>query len=160
MIQIYFVANRFLHHFKKIGERFIIQFIKSTSFVFFFKYITNPARKGRNQETSVDKWLKVAVLNCGIFAQIDYMAHPVLLEDWKSYDNRKIKEERDQSKFSCAEHWEVEYLADKLKKYYPLKTRQAIMQAITHCCSKISSPHQRERFVECVVRRFVSEILI
>ena len=93
----------------------------------------------------------------GIFVQIGSMAHPVLLEDWNSYDNRKIREERDQSKFACSEHWEVEYLADKLKKYYPLKTRQAIMQAITHCCSKISEPHQRERFVECVIKRFVSE---
>ena len=105
----------------------------------------------------MDGCRRVAVLICGIFAEISSMAHPVLLEDWKSYDNRKISEERDQSKFSCADHWEVEYLADKLKKYYPLKTRQAIMQAITHCCSKISAPHQRERFVECVVSRFVSE---
>jgi hypothetical protein len=99
----------------------------------------------------------VVVLIYGIFVQIGSMAHPVLLEDWNSYDNRKIREERDQSKFACSEHWEVEYLADKLKKYYPLKTRQAIMQAITHCCSKISEPHQRERFVECVIKRFVSE---
>jgi len=85
------------------------------------------------------------------------MAHPILTEDWTSYDNRKISEEKDKSKFSCSEHWEVEYLADKLRKYYPLKTRQGIMQSITHCCSKISAPHQRERFIECVIRRFVSE---
>ena len=85
------------------------------------------------------------------------MAHPILLEDWTSYDNRKISEENDKSKFSCSAHWEVEYLADKLRKYYPLKTRQGIMQSITHCCSKISAPHQRERFIECVIRRFVSE---
>jgi hypothetical protein len=100
------------------------------------------------------------VLISGIFGQIDSMAHPVLLEDWNSYDNRKIRDEKDKSKFACSEHWEVEYLADKLKKYYLLKTRQAIMQSITHCCSKITEPHQRERFVECVIRRFVSEILV
>jgi len=86
------------------------------------------------------------------------MPHPVLLEEWTAYDNRKMKEERDKSKFACSERWEVEYLSDKLQKHYPLKTRQAIMQAITHCCSKISAPHARERFVECVVTHFVSEV--
>ncbi len=101
-------------------------------------------------------FLRVEDIN-GIFGQIDIMAHPIFLEDWSSYDNRKIREERDKSKFDCSEHWEVEYLADKLKKYYPLKTRQAIMQSITHCCSKISEPHQRERYVECVIKRCVSE---
>jgi hypothetical protein len=85
------------------------------------------------------------------------MPHPVLLEEWTAYDNRKIKDEKDKSKFSCSERWEVEYLADKLKKYYPLKTRQSIMQAISHCCSKITAPHAREKFVECVIGHFVSE---
>jgi hypothetical protein len=85
------------------------------------------------------------------------MPHPILLEEWTAYDKRKIKEERDHSKFACSEYWEVEYLAEKLKKYYPLKTRQSIMQAITHCCSKISAPHSRERFVQCVISNFVSE---
>jgi hypothetical protein len=85
------------------------------------------------------------------------MLHPVLLEEWSAYDKRKIKEDKDKSKFSCAEYWEVEYLAAKLKSHYPLKTRQTIMQAITHCCSKVSEPHSRERFVSCVVGHFVSE---
>jgi hypothetical protein len=85
------------------------------------------------------------------------MPHPVLLEEWSAYDQRKIREEKDSSKFSCTERWEVEYLAEKLKKHYPLKTRQTIMQAISHCCSKISAPHPRERFVQCVVGHFVSE---
>jgi hypothetical protein len=113
------------------------------------------------QSDSLDlKNREITVLIYGIFDQIESMSHPVLLEDWNSYNSRKIRDGKDNSKFACSEHWEVEYLADKLKKYYPLKTRQAIMQSITHCCSKISEPHQRERFVECVVRRFVNEILI
>ena len=87
------------------------------------------------------------------------MPHAILLEDWNSYDNRKIGEGKDNSKFACSEHWEVEYLADKLKKYYPLKTRQAIMQAITHCCSRISAPYPREKFVEFVISRFVSVVV-
>ncbi len=87
------------------------------------------------------------------------MPHPVLLEEWTSYNNRKIRDEKDVTRFSCSDYWEVEYLADKLKKYYPLKTRQAIMQAITHCCSKISAPYPREKFVECVIGRFVSLVV-
>jgi len=85
------------------------------------------------------------------------MPHPILLEDWNSYDHRKIKEEKDPSKFSCADRWEVEWLADKLKKHYPLKSPQVIMQAIQHCCAQVKAPHPREKFVECVVGHFVSE---
>jgi hypothetical protein len=84
------------------------------------------------------------------------MSHPILLEEWTSYDNRKVKEEKDASKFSCSERWEVEYLADKLKKHYPLKSPQVIMRAIQHCCSQVKAPHPREKFVECVVGNFVS----
>jgi hypothetical protein len=43
------------------------------------------------------------------------MAHPILNEDWSDYDDRKIRDRRDGSKFSCEERWEVEYLADKVK---------------------------------------------
>jgi hypothetical protein len=91
------------------------------------------------------------------FAETTAMPHPILLEDWNSYDNRKIKDEKDPSKFSCSERWETEYLAEKLKKHYPLKSPQVIMQAIQHCCSQVKAPHPREKFVECVVGHFVSE---
>jgi hypothetical protein len=84
------------------------------------------------------------------------MPHPILLEDWSSYDKRKMKDEKDVSKFSCSERWEVEYLADKLKKHYPLKSPQIIMKAIQNCCSQVKGPHPREKFVECVVGGFVS----
>jgi hypothetical protein len=91
------------------------------------------------------------------FAETTPMPHAILLEDWHAYDNRKTKDEKDASKFSCAERWEVDYLADKLKKYYPLKSPQVIMQAIQRCCSLVKAPHPREKFVECVVSNFVSE---
>jgi hypothetical protein len=84
------------------------------------------------------------------------MPHPILLEEWSSYDNRKIKNLQDASKFSCTERWEVEYLVDKLKKHFPLKSPQVILKAIQNCCAQVKGPHPRSQFVECVVGSFVS----
>ncbi len=78
------------------------------------------------------------------------MAHPILYEDWSDYDNRKIKESKNISKFSCEDRWEVEYLADKLKKHYPQKSHQLILEAISKCCHKAGVPQSREIFVESV----------
>ena len=78
------------------------------------------------------------------------MAHPILEEDWSDYDDRKIKESKNVSKFSCEDRWEIEYLADKLKKHYPLKSHQLILEAISKCCHKTDASHSRETFVECV----------
>lgn len=78
------------------------------------------------------------------------MAHPILYEDWSDYDNRKIKESKNISKFSCEDRWEVEYLADKLKKHYPQKSHQLILEAISKCCHKACTLYSREDFVECV----------
>lgn len=78
------------------------------------------------------------------------MAHSILYEDWSDYDNRKIKESKNISKFSCEDRWEVEYLADKLKKHYPQKSHQLILEAISKCCHKAGTLYSREDFVECV----------
>jgi hypothetical protein len=78
------------------------------------------------------------------------MAHTILNEDWSDYDDRKIRNRRDRSKFSCEERLEVEYLADKLKRHYPQKSHQVLLQAISGCCQKAGAPHSRESFVECV----------
>jgi hypothetical protein len=60
-----------------------------------------------------------------------YMPHPILLEDWSSYDNRNIKGEKDPSRFSChAGH-------------------PALL-------CQIKAPHPWEKLVECVVGHFVS----
>ena len=70
-------------------------------------------------ELSDDGWFKTQDFHN--FDKTINMPHPILLEDWSSYDNRKIKGEKDASKFSCTERWEVEYLADKLKKTLSFK---------------------------------------
>jgi hypothetical protein len=75
------------------------------------------------------------------------------MEDWSYYDDKKKKKEEDSSKFSCIEKWEVEYLADKIKKHYPSKDSNTIMKAIAHSCSQSAPPHPREKFVESVVSR-------
>ena len=81
------------------------------------------------------------------------MPHPVVNEDWEDYDNRKIRDGRDRSKFSCDEVWEVNYLIGKLKRHFPYKTENAIREAITDCCEMILAPRPREEFVECVISR-------
>jgi hypothetical protein len=81
------------------------------------------------------------------------MPHAVLREDWEDYDNRKIRDKRDSSKFSCDEQWEVDYLVNKLRKHFPYKTDTAIKAAIAACCTQIRAPRPREEFVECVTKR-------
>jgi hypothetical protein len=78
------------------------------------------------------------------------MSHPVLNEDWTDYDNRKIRDRRDSSRFSCDEAWEVDYLVSKLKKHFPFKSDTSIRSSISACCNTIKAPRQRDEFVECV----------
>lgn len=87
------------------------------------------------------------------FIKFICMAHSILREDWENYDNRKIRDGRDRSKFSCDETWEVDYLVEKLKRNFPAKTESVIRAAITACCATVPAPRPREEFVECVVRR-------
>jgi len=81
------------------------------------------------------------------------MPNRILNEDWENYDNRKIRDNRDRSKFSCDEPWEVEYLLSKLRKHFPFKTDAALREAISACCRQVPGPRPREEFVGCVVRR-------
>jgi hypothetical protein len=78
------------------------------------------------------------------------MPHRILNEDWSDYDNRKIRDNRDKSKFSCEESWEVDYLVRKTQKHFPLKTEAQIRTAITSCCLTVKAPRPREEFVKCV----------
>lgn len=84
------------------------------------------------------------------------MSHAVLNEDWSAYDNRKIRDNRDSSKFSCVEQWELNYLITKLRKYFPFKTDSVIRGAISACCTQVKAPRPREIFVECIVQRLGS----
>jgi hypothetical protein len=79
------------------------------------------------------------------------MPHRILNEDWSEYDNRKIRDNRDKSKFSCEEPWEVDYLVRKLQKQFPKKTAEQIRAAISSCCLTVRAPRPREAFVKCVV---------
>jgi hypothetical protein len=84
------------------------------------------------------------------------MPHAILNEDWSEYDNRKIRDQRDRSKFSCEEDWEVSYLVQKLRKHFPYKTDTAIREAISACCRSVPAPRPRIDFVECVTKRLSS----
>ncbi len=79
------------------------------------------------------------------------MIHGILNEDWSEYDNKKVRDGRDKSKFSCDEPWEVDYLVKKIKKNYPGKTEDQIQAAIKSCCAVVRAPRPREEFVKCVV---------
>ena len=72
------------------------------------------------------------------------MAHPLLTEDWSVYDNRKIRDNRDRSKFSCDEQWEVDYLINKLRKHFPFKTDSAlrVLLALVAVTSKHHGPEK------------------
>ena len=81
------------------------------------------------------------------------MAHPVLNEDWSEYDNRKVRDQRDRSKVSCEEPWEVNYIEEKMKKHFPNKTSAEIRAAVQSCCKSIPAPRPREKFIECVTEK-------
>lgn len=80
------------------------------------------------------------------------MPQRILNEDWENYDNRKIRDERDRSKFSCDEPWEVDYLVGLIKKHFQYSDAQ-IRNAIMSCCQTVRTPRPRKEFVECVVSK-------
>ena len=80
------------------------------------------------------------------------MAYNVLNEDWEDFDDRKIRDKRDRSKFSCDEPWEVDYLVKVIKKRNPSLSEASIRQAITSCCNSGAS-RQRDEFVKCVMSK-------
>ncbi len=84
------------------------------------------------------------------------MPQRVLNEDWEEYDNRKIRDQRDRAFFSCEEPWEVNYLVNKLRRRFPLKSDAALREAITACCRSVPGNKPRTKFVECVVNRLLS----
>jgi hypothetical protein len=83
------------------------------------------------------------------------MPHAILNENWAEYDNRKLRDGRDRSKFSCDESWEVDYLINKLRKHYTYKTDSALRAAISDCC-KLPGNRTREVFIECITKRLDS----
>jgi hypothetical protein len=76
-----------------------------------------------------------------------------IFEDWEDYDNRKIRDGRDRSKFSCDEEWEVGYLIRKIRMDYPSRSEEDIRTAIRACCREVGAPRPRKEFVKCVLER-------
>ena len=79
----------------------------------------------------------------------------ILYDDWKDYDNRKIRDNRNNSTFSCEEQWEVSYLVSKIRKHHAFP-EAAIRDAISACCMEVKVPRLREEFVHCVMQKLGS----
>jgi hypothetical protein len=80
------------------------------------------------------------------------MSLKVILEDWSDYDSIKIRKRQDVRNFSCAEHWEVEYLIKKIKKSHPAISAHTVRSAIGYCGQQLTSSHPRIPFVQCVTK--------
>jgi hypothetical protein len=79
-------------------------------------------------------------------------AKNVLTLDWSAYDNRKLNDGRDQSKFSCTELWEINFLVEAIRKTHPSYSMREIRNAISKCCGKPGVSRVREEFVEEVLK--------
>jgi hypothetical protein len=79
-------------------------------------------------------------------------AKNVLMLDWSAYDNRKLNDGRDKSKFSCTEPWEVNFLVDSIFKTHPGYSMREIRRAISMCCNRPGVSRYRNDFVEEVLR--------
>ncbi len=79
--------------------------------------------------------------------------HEILQDDWSEYDNKKIRGGSDRNNFACTESWEVDYLVKKINKHHSNHSETRIRDAIIHCCQIIGSPHPRDKFITCVLKR-------
>lgn len=74
-------------------------------------------------------------------------------ENWKEYDNKKIRDSRDRKFFACSESWEVEYLKNLIKSKHSRFSEVQILNAIKNCCETNKAPHPRREFTECVLKK-------
>jgi hypothetical protein len=77
----------------------------------------------------------------------------ILEEDWREYNNRKMRTGNDSRNFTCSEFWEVDYLKNKIRKHYPSLTDQNILNAIEYCCVNTLPPHPRKEFIDCIAQK-------
>ena len=75
------------------------------------------------------------------------MPNEVLASDWSDYDMRKTK---DKGLFTC-ERWEMDYLAEKIKKLYPSYNAKLVDRAVIIACKELKTPRSREAFVNRVM---------
>jgi hypothetical protein len=85
-------------------------------------------------------------------------AKNVLTLDWSTYDNRKLDDGRDKSKFSCTELWEINFLVDSIRKTHSRYSMKQIRNAISRCCSKPGVSRLREQFVDEVLKTLENEV--
>lgn len=71
-----------------------------------------------------------------------------LFENWEEYDKRKLEAGNNPRLFSCDEVWEVYYLKNKIKEYFPELSEIGILEAIGKCCQNVIAPVPREKFLE------------
>lgn len=81
------------------------------------------------------------------------MPQKILNEEWNDYDDKKIRDRRDAKDFACSEIWEVDYLVRKIRKVYPDYSEWSIRNVIAGCCVSVGSPHPRDKFVACVMKK-------
>jgi hypothetical protein len=79
-------------------------------------------------------------------------AKNVLTQDWSDYDNRKLNDGRDKSKFSCSELWEINFLVESIRKTQSSHSMKEIRNAISKCCNKPGVSRVRNEFVEEVLK--------
>jgi len=85
-------------------------------------------------------------------------AKNVLSLDWSAYDNRKLEDGRDRSKFSCTEPWEINFLVDSIRKTHPGYSMKEIRDAISNCCNRPGISRVRNDFVEEVLNILENDI--
>jgi len=82
-------------------------------------------------------------------AKATYMPQRLLDENWSDYENKK-RRGTDPFFFSCEDEWEMVYLLNKVRKYFPFETDTTIRRAIESTCREIPRPRPRDKFVTTV----------
>ena len=81
------------------------------------------------------------------------MPHQIPNEDWIPYENYKTEVNEDSSVISCDIAWELGHLSGLIRKHFPHKPDQEIMQAIYSCRDALGSPSPRQELVDCIIKR-------
>jgi len=74
-----------------------------------------------------------------------------VLNDWKEYDQKKIKDGLDPLYFIWNESWEIHYLKTKIKYVYPVYDELMIFEAIDASCISEKIKIVRSDFVKKVL---------
>jgi len=78
------------------------------------------------------------------------MQHWIQTSDWSDYDNKK-KSKANRFEFICEEPWEVDFLVNKIRNFYPSLTKEDVRSVILECGETIKAPRSRSVFVLAVM---------